>query len=98
MSRVGRTTAARRASLAAAADWYGAVARYSGAQEASVALDFADTVYSIVQQGASRVTNDRQAVTLRADKVTPNKATADALQLRNSKHTGGAECPNGLAC
>ncbi len=83
---------------ASAADWYGAVAKYSGSQEAAVALDFADTVYGTIQQGASRTTNDGQAVTLRADKVTPNKATANALQLRNSKHTGSAECPNGLAC
>jgi len=83
---------------ASEADWYGAVAKYSGSQEAAVALDFANTVYSTIQQGATRTTTDGQAMRLAAHNVTPNKATANALQLRNSKHTGNAECPNGLAC
>jgi N-acetyl-anhydromuramyl-L-alanine amidase AmpD len=83
---------------AAEADWYGAVAKYSGAREAAVALDFADAVYASIQQGAARTTADGQTVALAAKQVAPNKTTAVALQLRNSKHTGDADCPNGLEC
>ena len=80
------------------ADWYGAVAKYSGSQEASVALDFADTVYATIRQGPARTTNDGQQVTLAAKNIQPNAHTTDSLHLRNAKHTGGVECPNGLAC
>ena len=82
---------------ASAADWYGAVAKYSGSQEAAVALDFADAVYATIQQGASRTTTDRQRVTLAAKNVKPNKSTADSLHLLDRKHTA-AECPARLAC
>ena len=34
------------------ADWYGAVAKYSGSQETAVALDFADAVYATIQRGS----------------------------------------------
>lgn len=78
-------------------DWYGAVARYSGSQEAAVALDFADAVYTTIQQGTARVTDDGQQVALAAKNVKPNTGTADSLHLRNTKNTG-ADCPNGLAC
>jgi N-acetyl-anhydromuramyl-L-alanine amidase AmpD len=78
-------------------DWYGAVAKYSGSQEAAVALDFADSVYGTIQQGAERTTTDKQQVRLAAKNVKPNKNTADSLHLRNPKYTG-ADCPNGLAC
>src|SRR5262245_29139086 len=36
---------------ASEADWYGAVAKYSGAKEAAVALEFADVVYATIQRG-----------------------------------------------
>src|SRR5262245_38378103 len=32
-------------------DWYGAVAKYSGSQESSVALGFADMVFATIQRG-----------------------------------------------
>jgi N-acetyl-anhydromuramyl-L-alanine amidase AmpD len=79
------------------ADWYGAVAKYSGSQESAVALDFADTVYATIRQGAARTTSDGQQVRLPAKNVAPNTSTADSLHLRNTKYTG-ADCPNGLAC
>lgn len=79
------------------ADWYGAVAKYSGSDEASVALDFADQVYATIKSGAERVTSDGQVVKLKPTQVEPNKATADPLNLRNTKWTG-ADCPNGTPC
>jgi N-acetyl-anhydromuramyl-L-alanine amidase AmpD len=83
---------------AAEADWYGAVAKYSGSLDAAVALDFADTVFATIRQGAARTTTDGQGVSLAAKNIAPNKSTAAPLQLRNNKRTGGADCPNGLAC
>ncbi len=79
------------------AEWYGAVAEYSGSDLRPVALAFADDVYSTIQQGASRMTDTGQVVTLKPRAVTPDKATADPLHLRNVKYTG-ADCPNGIAC
>lgn len=80
------------------ADWYGAVAQYSGSQEANVALDFADQVYTTINQGVERTTTDGKTVRLAARPVAPNTSTADPLNLRNSKHNGITECPNGVAC
>src|SRR5205814_3420605 len=36
--------------------WYGAVAKYSGSDEASVALGFADDVFAVMKKGAARPT------------------------------------------
>jgi hypothetical protein len=79
------------------ADWYGAVAKYSGSQETAVALGFADAVYATIQRGASRTTSDGEQVTLPAANIKPNTGTAGALPLLDHKHTG-ADCPPRLAC
>ncbi|KEO84902.1 N-acetylmuramoyl-L-alanine amidase [Tumebacillus flagellatus] len=80
-----------------AADWYGAVAKYSGSDLDEIAQDFADDVYATIQTGQARTTPEGQTVTLAADAVTPNKTTANSLHLRNAKKTG-TDCPNGLEC
>jgi N-acetyl-anhydromuramyl-L-alanine amidase AmpD len=74
------------------ADWYGAVALFSGSSEQSTALDFANTVYATVEQGTSRTTLDGQMVTLKAEPITPNTLTAATLLLRLSPNTS-TECP-----
>jgi N-acetyl-anhydromuramyl-L-alanine amidase AmpD len=79
------------------AAWYGAVAKYSGTDEEVVAKDFADAVYTTVQQGVEQTTSTGQHAVLAAAAVTPDTSTASKLHLRNSKKTG-ADCPNGLAC
>jgi N-acetyl-anhydromuramyl-L-alanine amidase AmpD len=79
------------------ADWYGAVVKYSGSQEAVVALGYADDVYATIKQGNSRTTSEGQQVTVAAKDVEPNTSTASSLYLRNTKYTG-ADCPNGVAC
>lgn len=78
-------------------EWYGAVAKYSGSEEASLALGFADDVYTTIVSGTERTTTDRQRVRLAAKQVRPNKGTAASLPLRNTKYSG-ADCPNGLDC
>jgi len=79
------------------ADWYGAVAKYSGAQDAAVAFDFADAIYATIRQGAARTTAAGQQVALAAANITPNKSTAGSLRLQTHKGTG-LECPDGLDC
>ncbi|HLO04667.1 MAG TPA: peptidoglycan recognition family protein, partial [Symbiobacteriaceae bacterium] len=79
-------------------DWYGAVAKYSGSTESDVALSFADDVFATINGGVERQTNDGHHLKLAATTVTPNLSTATPLALKNSQHTGTADCPNGIAC
>jgi N-acetyl-anhydromuramyl-L-alanine amidase AmpD len=78
-------------------DWYGAVARYSGSDEARVALDFADAVYATMLSGAARTTSDGQRVALRAGDAAPNHDTVRALHLRNTGYIP-FECPADVDC
>jgi hypothetical protein len=78
-------------------DWYGAVAAYSGSPEAAVALDFAETAYATLRQGAARTTGDGQFVALAAQEVEPRRETARSLGLR-APAAGRAECAAGLDC
>jgi N-acetyl-anhydromuramyl-L-alanine amidase AmpD len=83
-----------------AADWYGAVALYSGSSEQSLASDFADRVYATIREGRSRTTLDRQTVTLTAEPVSPNTDTVARLALRSSAGNASSdvECPQGMPC
>ena len=82
---------------AALGDWYGAVAAYSGAADLRSALDFADTVFETIQQGAERITSAGQRVTLAAQEVRPNHDTARGLALRQLPPIA-PECPAELGC
>ncbi|NGN62884.1 N-acetylmuramoyl-L-alanine amidase [Streptomyces sp. A7024] len=80
------------------ADWYGAVARYSGAEDAGTARNFADDVYAVIRQGMARTTDAGQRVALAADAAAnPNAAQLDTLGLRKAD-PGESECPPNLAC
>ncbi|MEU8146394.1 N-acetylmuramoyl-L-alanine amidase [Nonomuraea sp. NPDC048901] len=48
------------------ADWYDAVARYSGAHDPNSARAFADEVFAVIRAGATRRTDDGQPVRLAA--------------------------------
>ncbi|GAB3421328.1 N-acetylmuramoyl-L-alanine amidase [Flindersiella endophytica] len=85
---------ARKKSLA---DWYGAVALYSGSKDAATAASFADEAYSILAEGAARTTDDGQAVKLQARNVKPNHDWLAKAGLRASA-TGDTECPRTVAC
>lgn len=80
------------------AAWYGAVARYSGADTEDAAAAFADEVYDQLGQGASRTTDDGQRVTLAATAVTPDQSGLHRLGLRRAERPDGLECPVRLAC
>ncbi|MEU0512952.1 N-acetylmuramoyl-L-alanine amidase [Amycolatopsis sp. NPDC006125] len=77
------------------ADWYGAVARYSGASDTGTATFFADEVFSTITAGASRTTDDGQAVALPATPVSPRREQVRALGL-STVAEGAAEAPPGL--
>jgi hypothetical protein len=79
------------------ADWYGAVARYSGASDTGAASAFANEVFSTINSGAERVTDDGQRVQLHATAVKPNTAQVNKLGLRHIR-AGEAECPADLGC
>ncbi|MFC6065237.1 N-acetylmuramoyl-L-alanine amidase [Streptomyces ochraceiscleroticus] len=80
------------------ADWYAAVARYSGASEAKSATVFADQVYDVLRDGASRTTDAGQRVTLaKSPGLTPDRAQTRVLGLREAP-SGNTECPSEVAC
>ncbi|MCT2588160.1 N-acetylmuramoyl-L-alanine amidase [Actinophytocola gossypii] len=79
------------------ADWYGAVARYSGATDTATAANFADEVFATIAEGAERVTDDGQRMRLAARAVDPNTGQLARLGLRQTDEDE-AECPRGLGC
>jgi hypothetical protein len=79
------------------ADWYGAVAKYSGATDTASARTFADEVFATINQGASRVTDDGQQVRLPATPTSANTAQLGDLGMRATA-TSEAECPADLGC
>ncbi|MCX4511070.1 N-acetylmuramoyl-L-alanine amidase [Streptomyces sp. NBC_01619] len=80
------------------ADWYGAVARFSGADDSATAKTYADDVYDVIRSGQSRTTDSGQRVALPADAgLRPDTATADGLGLRTVDQ-GLTECPRSVAC
>ncbi|MFC0532836.1 N-acetylmuramoyl-L-alanine amidase [Phytohabitans kaempferiae] len=80
------------------AAWYGAVARYSGADSADAAAAFADEVFATIQAGASRVTDDGHRVTLAARDVRPARSWLAKLGLRELARPDGLECPTDISC
>jgi N-acetylmuramoyl-L-alanine amidase-like protein len=80
------------------ADWYGAVARYSGATDTATAASFANDVFDVIAEGTARVTDDGQRVSLAAQpSVKPNTKQLAELGLRQTNQDE-TECPHGLGC
>ncbi|GAA2061305.1 N-acetylmuramoyl-L-alanine amidase [Streptomyces cheonanensis] len=88
------------------ADWYGAVARYSGAGTAEGAAAFADEVYAVLAEGPARRTSDGQELRLpaagRQDPATGQLALLGLPAAADA--TGSAaeepppECPADVSC
>ncbi|WP_459707088.1 N-acetylmuramoyl-L-alanine amidase [Actinophytocola sp. KF-1] len=78
-------------------DWYGAVAKYSGAADTASARTFADEVFTTIAAGVSRVTDDGQRVSLPATPVDVDTAQLGELGLRVTD-TSETECPADLGC
>ncbi|MFH8371076.1 N-acetylmuramoyl-L-alanine amidase [Streptomyces sp. NPDC018031] len=81
------------------ADWYAAVAGYSGADDAASAAVFADDVYDVIRGGERRTTEAGQQVVLEAGPgVTPRTGQLDLLGLRAAPRDDRVECPRSVAC
>ncbi|MFE4177336.1 N-acetylmuramoyl-L-alanine amidase [Streptomyces sp. NPDC056909] len=80
------------------ADWYGAVARFSGADDSATATAYADDVYAVIRGGERRTTDSGQRVVLRAvPAVSPDTSQTARLGLRTVP-TDRTECPRTVAC
>ena len=88
------------------AQWWPAVVAYAQAETPAAGQQFAARVYGVIQQGASRLTDDNQQLTLPASpSVRPAQlagalATLHGTGSGSGSGSGGAtpECPSGLAC
>ncbi|MEU6840244.1 N-acetylmuramoyl-L-alanine amidase [Streptomyces sp. NPDC046716] len=80
------------------ADWYGAIAKFSGADDTSTAATYANDVLAVIRDGEQRTTDSGQQVTLAADRA----ARPQAAQLRSMglKKTDASdtECPRTVSC
>ncbi|MDX2592446.1 MULTISPECIES: peptidoglycan recognition family protein [Streptomyces] len=80
------------------AAWYGAVARFSGADDTATAAAYANDVYDVLRTGEERVTDDGQRVALAAR---PH-LSADTSQLRRTglrtAPAADTECPRSVSC
>ena len=81
-----------------AGQWYAAVAAASGSTDASAAADFADAAYGVLAGGASRTTNDGQAVSLAARPATAQRGQLARLGLPAAKSDPNLECPKSIRC
>jgi N-acetyl-anhydromuramyl-L-alanine amidase AmpD len=80
------------------ADWYGAVARFSGADDSATAAAYADDVYAVIRGGEQRTTDAGQRVALAARPgLAPDTAQLRRTGLRTVSEDG-AECPKSVSC
>ncbi|NUO42872.1 MAG: N-acetylmuramoyl-L-alanine amidase [Streptomyces sp.] len=80
------------------ADWYGAVARFSGADDTATAAAYANDVYDVIRTGEERTTDAGQRVALAARPgLSPAAAQLAETGLR-TLGTGDTECPRSVSC
>ncbi|TLS45183.1 N-acetylmuramoyl-L-alanine amidase [Streptomyces montanus] len=81
-----------------AADWYGAVARYSGADDSATAARYADDVFDVIRAGERRTTDAGQRVALTAQpRLRPETEQLKGAGLRTAA-AEGTECPATVSC
>ncbi|MFI1016750.1 N-acetylmuramoyl-L-alanine amidase [Streptomyces sp. NPDC020965] len=80
------------------ADWFGAVALFSGADDAATAAVYAQDVFTVIRSGAERVTDSGRRVALAADPgAVPGSTRIAGLGLRTADRRR-TECPVTVAC
>ncbi|MGW3115668.1 N-acetylmuramoyl-L-alanine amidase [Streptomyces sp. NPDC001107] len=80
------------------AEWYGAVARFSAADDTATAAAYADDVYEVMRTGEQRTTDAGQRVVLTAQPdLTPDTAQLEKSGLRTLS-ADGTECPKSVSC
>ncbi|MFH8801949.1 N-acetylmuramoyl-L-alanine amidase [Streptomyces sp. NPDC017936] len=80
------------------ADWYGAVAHFSGADDRTTGATYANDVYDVLRVGAQRTTDSGQRVVLPAQPgLVPDVAQLRRTGLRTAS-AAGTECPATVSC
>ncbi|MFF4963795.1 N-acetylmuramoyl-L-alanine amidase [Streptomyces sp. NPDC001037] len=80
------------------AGWYGAVARFSGADDTATAGAYANDVYDVLRTGEDRVTDQGLRVTLAAQPgLRPDTAQLERAGLRTTE-ADDVECPKSVSC
>ncbi|MFE5400104.1 N-acetylmuramoyl-L-alanine amidase [Streptomyces sp. NPDC056580] len=80
------------------AGWYGAVARFSGADDTATAGAYANDVYDVLRTGEDRVTDQGLRVTLAAQpRLRPDTAQLERTGLRTAE-ADDVECPKSVSC
>ncbi|GGV29549.1 N-acetylmuramoyl-L-alanine amidase [Streptomyces spectabilis] len=80
------------------ADWYGAVAAFSGADEQAGAASYANEVFAVIRDGERRTTDGGQRVTLAPRPgLRPDAAQVERMGLRKAP-AAETDCPRSLAC
>ncbi|MGW2638971.1 N-acetylmuramoyl-L-alanine amidase [Streptomyces sp. NPDC001348] len=80
------------------ADWYGAVARFSGADDHATAAAYANDVYDVLRTGERRTTDTGESVALAArPRLNPDTAQLERTGLRTVPDDG-TECPRKVSC
>ncbi|WP_079051780.1 N-acetylmuramoyl-L-alanine amidase [Streptomyces regalis] len=80
------------------ADWYGAVARFSGADDTATAAAYANDVYDVLRTGQKRATDAGQLVTLAAQPgLSPHTGQLRRAGLR-TLDAAQTECPTTVSC
>ncbi|MEU6375958.1 N-acetylmuramoyl-L-alanine amidase [Streptomyces sp. NPDC046909] len=80
------------------ADWYAAVARFSGADDTATAAAYADDVYDVIRTGEERTTDAGQLMALAAQPdLAPETGQLAGAGLR-TLGTGDTECPKSVSC
>ncbi|MGW0841545.1 N-acetylmuramoyl-L-alanine amidase [Streptomyces sp. NPDC002787] len=80
------------------AAWYGAVARFSGADDRATAAAYADEVFAVIRDGAGRITDAGQRVTLAGEpELRPDTGQLSRAGLRAAA-AAGTECPTTVSC
>ncbi|RFU82332.1 N-acetylmuramoyl-L-alanine amidase [Streptomyces triticagri] len=80
------------------ADWYGAVARFSGADDRATAATYANEVFAVIRDGEQRTTDEGQRVAVPAEPgLAPDADQLKGLGLRRAA-AGPADCPRTVSC
>ncbi|MEU5772862.1 N-acetylmuramoyl-L-alanine amidase [Streptomyces venezuelae] len=80
------------------ADWYGAVARFSGADDEATAATYANDVFAVIRDGEQRTTDAGQRVTLAPEPgLAPDEAQLKRMGLRRAA-AAETECPKTVSC
>ncbi|MER6082171.1 N-acetylmuramoyl-L-alanine amidase [Streptomyces sp. NPDC001833] len=81
------------------AHWYGAIARFSGADDTATAAAYANDVFDVLHTGEERTTDAGQFVALAAQPgLRADTAQLELTGLRTTAADDGTECPTTVSC